>query len=80
MKRVRDTAGLTDAEAASVAQAVDIYRRQPTSPSLFQTVPMRDETGRLCEVRFFLDSDMQPPLAVIRIENDGALAPIQDLK
>jgi hypothetical protein len=80
MKRVGDTAELTDAEAESVAQAVDIYRRRPTSPSFFQTVPMRDGTGRLCEVRFFLESDMQRPLAVIRIANDGALAPIQDLR
>ncbi|HXW73229.1 MAG TPA: hypothetical protein VEK10_00335 [Steroidobacteraceae bacterium] len=80
MKRVDDTAELTDAEAESVAQAVDIYRRQPTSPSFFETVPMRDESGRLCEVRFFLDSDTQHPLAVIRIADDGALAPMQDLR
>jgi hypothetical protein len=80
MKRVDDNAELTDAEAESVAQAVDIYRRQPTAPSFFQTVPMRDDAGRLCEVRFFLDGDSQRPLAVIRIADDGALAPIQDLR
>jgi len=80
MKRVVNTGELTDAEAESVAQAVDIYRTQPTSPSFFQTVPMRDDTGKLCEVRFFLDKDMQRPLAVIRVADDGALAPMQELR
>jgi len=79
MKRVVDTEQLTDAEAESVAQAIDIYRSQPTSPSFFKTVPMRDDSGRLCEVRFFLGGDTQRPLAVIRVADDGALAPMQDL-
>jgi len=71
---------LTDAEAESVAQAVDIYRATPTSPWYFHSVPMRDDNGRLCEVRFFVDSEMQQPLAVIRIADNGALAPIADLR
>jgi len=80
MNRVVNIGELTDAEAESVAQAVDIYRTQPTAPSFFRTVPMRDDTGKLCEVRFFLDKDLQRPLAVIRVANDGALAPMQDLR
>ena len=80
MKRVINTDELTDAEAESVAQAVDIYRTQPTSPSFFQTVAIRDDAGKLCEVRFFLDNDMQHPLAVIRVTDDGAVAPMQDLR
>jgi hypothetical protein len=71
---------LTDAEAESVAEAIDIYRATPTSPGFFQGVPMRDENGRLCEVRFFADGERQQPLAVIRIADDGALAPIEDLR
>jgi hypothetical protein len=78
--RAVDADDLTDAEAESVAQAVDIYRRTPTSPWLFHAVPMRDETGRLCEVRFFIDSTQQRPLAAIRVADDGALAPIEDLR
>ena len=80
MKRVDDTDELTDAEAESVAQAIDIYRATPTSPWLFHPVPMRDERGRLCEVRFFADDTLQRPLAAIRIADDGALAPIEDLR
>ena len=78
--RAVDADDLTDAEAESVAQAVDIYKRTPTSPWPFHAVPMRDEQGRLCEVRFFADSTMQRPLAAIRIADGGALAPIQDLR
>jgi len=74
-----DSDDLTDAEAASVAQAIDIYRAAPTALSFFHTVPMRDATGRLCEVRFFANGDSQQPLAVIRIADGGALAPLQQL-
>lgn len=77
--KAADPDALTDAEAEAVAQAVDIFRAAPTSPWSFQTVPFRDESGRLSEVRFFVDSDRQRPLAVIRIEDDGALAPLRDL-
>jgi hypothetical protein len=79
MTRAVDVDDLTDAEAQSVAQAVDIYRTAPTSLSFFHTVPMRDENGRLSEVRFFGDRDPQRPLAVIRVADDGALAPMEDL-
>ena len=71
-----DTDGLTDAEVESVAQAVDIFRASPTSPSRFTSVPVRDESGRLREVRFYADSEAQEPLAVIGIADDGALLPL----
>lgn len=71
-----DTDGLTDAELESVAQAVDIFRASPTSPSLFTSVPVRDESGKLREVRFYKDSEAQEPLAVIGIADDGALLPL----
>jgi hypothetical protein len=67
---------LTDAEVESVAQAVDIFRAAPTSPSFFTSIPVRDEDGRLCEVRFYKDKEGQQPLAVIGITNDGALLPM----
>ena len=67
---------LTDAEVESYAQAVDIFRASPTSPSLFTSTPVRDEGGRLCEVRFYAGSQEQQPLAVIGISDDGALLPM----
>jgi hypothetical protein len=79
MKRVVDADELTDVEAEAVAQAVDIYRAAPTSLLFFHTVPVRDEKGKLCEVRFFANCESQRPLSVIRIADDGALAPIDDL-
>ena len=78
MKRMVDAKDLTDVEAEAVAQAVDIYRATPTAPLSFRAVPMRDEAGKLCEVQFFVDSDA-PPLAVIRVTDDGAVAPMGDL-
>jgi hypothetical protein len=80
MKRAVDACDLTAAEAEAVAQAVDIYRATPTSPWHFHSVPMRDDSGRLCEVRFYLDDERQHPLAVIRIADNRALAPIEDLR
>ena len=70
---------LTDAEVESYAQAVDIFRASPTSPSFFTSTPVRDENGRLCEVRFYARSDGQQPLAVIGISDDGALLPLTSL-
>jgi hypothetical protein len=80
MSHAVEAENVTDAEAESVAQAVDIYRATPTSPWYFHSVPIRDDSGRLCEVRFYLDDEMQHPLAVIRIADNGALAPIEDLR
>ena len=76
MKQAVRTEELTDAEVESYAQAVDIFRAFPTSPSLFTSTPVRDEAGRLCEVRFYADKDGQQPLAVIGISDDGALLPM----
>ena len=67
---------LTDDEVESYAQAVDIFRAAPTSPSFFISTPIRDEAGRLCEVRFYADNEEQQPLAVIGIADDGALLPM----
>jgi hypothetical protein len=77
MKRVTDPATLTDAEAESVGQAIDLFRAVPTSPSFFHSEPLRDETGKLCEVRFYGDSDRQQPLAVIPIADEGAVLPMR---
>jgi len=71
-----DADGLTDAEVEAVAQAVDIFRASPRSPSLFTSVPVRDESGKLREVRFYKNSEAQEPLAVIGIADDGALLPL----
>ena len=69
---------LSDQEVESVAQAVDMFRAAPTSPDFFHATPMKDETGRLSEVRFYKDDDTsQQPLAVLGIANDGALLPLQ---
>jgi hypothetical protein len=74
--RIADPETLSDTEAESVAQAIDIFRAAPTSPSFFHTEPLRDDTGKLCEVRFYKDSDSQQPLAVIAVTDDGAVPPI----
>jgi hypothetical protein len=39
-------------------------------------VPVRDESGKLREVRFYKNSEAQEPLAVIGIADDGALLPL----
>ena len=77
MKRVVRAEELSDTEVKSVAQAVDIFRTAPTSPSFFTSVPVRDDAGKLCEVRFYKDNDSQQPLAVIGIADDGALSPMR---
>jgi hypothetical protein len=79
MSRLVGTDELTDAEVESYAQAVDIFRSLPTSPSFFNSAPLRDDAGKLCEVRFYKD-DVQHPLAVIRIAGDGALLPMRSLR
>jgi hypothetical protein len=76
MKQAVTPDELTDAEVESYAQAVDIFRASPTSPSFFVSTPVRDERGRLCEVRFYGDAKSQHPLAVIGISADGALLPM----
>jgi hypothetical protein len=77
MKRVVGQNELSDAEVESVAQAVDIFQAAPTSPGFFRSAPVRDEAGRLCEVRFYKDSEGEQPLAVIGIGEDGALIPMR---
>jgi hypothetical protein len=79
MSRVVGADELTDSEVESYAQAVDFFRSLPTSPSLFNSVPVRDDAGRLCEVRFY-KNDLQQPLAVIAISEEGALLPMRSLR
>ena len=77
MKHVVGADELSDVEVESVAQAVDIFRSAPTSPSFFTSAPVRDDAGRLCEVRFYKDEDAQQPLAVIGIAGNGAVLPMR---
>ena len=79
MKQAVRPEELTDAEVESYAQAVDVFRASPTSPGFFTSTPVRDEDGRLCEVRFYKDEEGQQPLAVIGIADDGALLPVSSL-
>jgi hypothetical protein len=67
---------LSDTEVEAFAQAVDMFRASPTSPQLFQPVPVRDDAGRLCEVRFYKDNSQQQPLGIIRIEDGGPVMPM----
>lgn len=76
MNRVVGADELSDSEVRSFAQAVDVFRALPTSPSFFTSAPIRDDAGRLCEVRFYKDKASQQPLAVIGIDDDGALLPV----
>lgn len=75
MNQVVDVRELSDDEVESYAQAVDMFRAAPTSPQFFTSVPVRDDAGKLCEVRFYKDNTQEPLLGVIRIAGDGALAP-----
>jgi hypothetical protein len=75
MNQVVDVRELSDQEVESFAQAVDLFRAAPTSPQFFTPVPVRDESGKLCEVRFYKDSTQDPPLGVIRIADEGAVTP-----
>jgi hypothetical protein len=77
VKQVVDVRELSDSEVESLAQAVDLFRAAPTSPQFFTPVPVRDETGRLSEVRFYKDNTQQAPLGIIRIADDGALMPAE---
>jgi len=79
MKQAIGPDDLTDSEVESFAQAVDIFRAAPSSPSFFTAVPVRDERGRLCEVRFYKDKENEgeQPLAVIGIADDGAVLPMR---
>jgi len=45
--------------------------------SFFTSVPVRDESGRLCEVRFYKSNEGRHPLAVIEIADDGAVLPMR---
>ena len=76
MKQAVRPEELTDSEVESYAQAVDVFRASPTSPGFFTSTPVRDEDGRLCEVRFYGDNGGQRPLAVIGISDGGALLPV----
>jgi hypothetical protein len=76
MNRAVDPGELSDSEVEAFAEAVDIFKAAPTSPSFFHAVPVRDGAGRLCEVRFYKDNEAQQPLAVIGIAGDGALLPL----
>jgi hypothetical protein len=76
MNQVVGPEELSDTEVESFAEAVDIFRAAPISPSLFHALPVRDESGRLCEVRFYKDNEAEQPLAVIGIADDGALLPL----
>jgi hypothetical protein len=75
MNQVVDVRELSDGEVESFAQAVDLFRAAPTSPQFFTPVPVRDDSGKLCEVRFYKDNTQNPPLGVIRIADDGAVTP-----
>jgi len=77
MSRAVSDEELSDAEVEAVAQAVDIFRAAPSSPQLFHAVPIRDDAGKLSEVRFYKDSTSQEPLAVIGIADDGAQPPVE---
>jgi len=78
MKRVVGVDDLTEAELRMFANAVDHGRA--ASPSGFMhSEPIRDQTDRLCEVRFYKDSAAQQPFAVVRFTRDGTMLPLEPL-
>ena len=62
---------LNGGELRSFVEARDKFRDAKGSPGVFHSAPVRDSESRLCEVRFYKDSDGQEPLAVVKIDRDG---------
>jgi hypothetical protein len=58
-------------EVQSFVEARDKFRDAKGSPGFFHSAPIRDSLGRLCEVRFYKDSDGQEPLALVGIDKEG---------
>lgn len=75
MKRAVGADELTDAELRIFANAVD-HGRAASPSGVMHSAPIRDETGRLCEVRFYEDGAGQRPLGVVRIAPDGTMLPL----
>jgi hypothetical protein len=48
---------LNDAELRSFMAAIDAYRGSTDAPGNFHSAPIRGDGGKLCEVRFYSDSD-----------------------
>jgi len=78
MKRAVGVDELSDAELRIFANAVD-HGRAASPSGVMHSAPIRDETGRLCEVRFYEDSARQQPFAVVRITPDGTMLPLEPL-
>lgn len=62
---------LNGGELRSFVEARDKFRDAKGSPGVFHSAPIRDSDSRLCEVRFYKDSDGQEPLAVVKINPEG---------
>lgn len=62
---------LNGGEIRSFVEARDKFRDAKGSPGMFYSAPIRDSENRLCEVRFYKESDGQEPLAVVKIDKVG---------
>src|ERR1039458_7761105 len=62
---------LSAVEIRSFIEARDKFRDAKGSPGHFHSAPIKDIAGRLCEVRFYNDSDGQEPLALVKIDTKG---------
>ena len=62
---------LNGAELRSFIEGRDKFRDAKGSPGFFHSAPIRDSASRLCEVRFYADSDGQEPLAFVKIDREG---------
>ena len=78
MKRAVTADDLTEPEMELFANAVDKARSALGSQAL-HCAPIRDDSNKLCEVRFYKDSDGRHQLAVVRVRRDGKLMPLERL-
>jgi len=62
---------LNDVEIRSFAEAIDVFRGWPLNSFMPHSAPIRDDSSRLCEVRFYADSDGQKLLGVVPIGDDA---------
>lgn len=78
MKRTVNADDLTEPEVELFVAAID-KARAALGTQFLHSAAIRDDSNKLCEVRFSSDSDGQHQIAVVRVRKDGKLLPLERL-